>query len=571
MAKQPRPYSAVTGIGAVLFLATVVVFSPVSGHEFLGYDDNLYVTDNYFVSQGLTWESIRWAFTTDHAANWHPVTWLSHMLDVELFGKNAAPMLWGNVVLHAINGILLLLILYWTTGRLWPAAGVGALFALHPLHVESVAWISERKDVLSTLFWLLTTLAYIGYVRTNRWLWYGAAFAFFALGLMSKPMLVTLPFVLLLMDYWPLNRIEKLKANQAKRPVLEKIPFFLLTVVSSVITFSVQRAGGAVSEVASVSLGARLLNAVNAYGIYLYKTIAPFELAVLYPHHGENISLTSVALSIMALVALTGVFIYVMKRRRYAGVGWLWYLGTLVPVIGLVQVGSQAYADRYTYVPLIGIFIIIAYGVADIAAKWNAPRSVVSVGSGIVLLGFAGLTYNQVGHWKNEITLFRHAIAVTENNVIAHTNLGHALNREGRYREAADSFVRAVEIKSDHPGALMGMGNTLLRFGKVDEAISFLERAASNDPDRADIRLNLGNALLNARRPDEAEKQYRAAIALDPYDAKAYNALAVVLISRGDREAAIRNFQRAIQLDPTLESARHNLNRARGTETAPQS
>ncbi|MGD0253772.1 MAG: tetratricopeptide repeat protein, partial [Verrucomicrobiota bacterium] len=456
-------------IGLLLALVTLLVYLPVCRYNFVNYDDGDYVTENQVVQNGLTWAGVEWAFTTWHAGNWHPLTWLSHMLDCELFGLNPGAHHLVNVLFHAANVVLLFALLLRMTNSLWPGAFVAALFAWHPLHVESVAWISERKDVLSTFFALLTLLAYVRHAKSvacDEWqmtgtaettgtpnlsrfarhpsLFYWLALIFFTLGLMSKPMLVTLPFVMLLLDLWPLKRVtsDKWQVAGVLRLALEKWPFFLLTAISCVVTFFAQRGGDAVVSLAKVSLRYRLENAPVAAVRYLLKMIRPADLAVIYPMP-DKIPALAVAAAVTALILISAVAWLVRRRSPYLLVGWLWFLGTLVPVIGLVQVGGAALADRYTYLPSIGLFIAAAFGLRDLADRFRFLKIPVAVAASLMLAGCLMLTENQLRCWRDSQTLFAHAVAVTKDNDIAHINLGVALEQQGKLDEALAEYREA--------------------------------------------------------------------------------------------------------------------------------
>ncbi|MGA3267810.1 MAG: hypothetical protein ABSE16_13415, partial [Verrucomicrobiota bacterium] len=450
-------------IGLLLALFTLLVYLPAGHDSFLVYDDNDYVTDNQAVQDGLTWGGVKWAFTTGHAGNWHPITWLSHMLDCQLFGLNPGPQHLVNVLFHTANTVLLFVLLLRLTQALWPAALVAALFAWHPLHVESVAWIAERKDVLSTFFGLLAVLAYAQAVGAEprpaaektgaaaadvpRFTHHASRFhclalLCFALGLMSKPMLVTLPFVLLLLDYWPLRRLN---ASTLQRLAAEKIPYFLLAAISSVVTFLVQRQSEAVISLARVSLRYRLENAPVAVGRYLLKLFWPADLAAFYPL-ADKISPLAVLAAIAVLAVVTVVAWRARRRAPYVLVGWLWFLGTLVPVIGLVQVGGAAMADRYSYIPSIGVFLAVAFGVRAAAQRWQIPRFAVPAAAMVILAGCLVATAHQLRFWRDSDTLFRHALAVTTNNDVAHVNLGVTLDQEGRYEEALAEYYAAARL-----------------------------------------------------------------------------------------------------------------------------
>jgi len=451
MDKKSNKYRTLC-IYLALVLTTLASYWQVRNCNFVSYDDNLYVTDNPYIQPGLTGEGFLWAFTTNHASNWHPLTWLSHMLDCHLFGTNAGWHHFINLLLHIANTLLLFTVLKQMTAALWRSAFVAALFALHPLHVESVAWIAERKDVLSTLFWLLTMIAYLSYVRHPSIIRYLLAILVFALGLMAKPMLVTLPFVLLLLDYWPLGRLRlrgDVNRKSWSRPVREKVPFFILSAISSVVTFLVQQKGGAMSRLDWIPLIIRFGNAFVSYVKYIGKMFWPSRLAVLYPYPAD-MALLWPMMSALVLLAVSVLVIRLAPKYKYLLVGWLWYLGTLFPVIGLVQVGSQALADRYTYIPLIGLFIIIGWVLPDLLSKWQYRRTTLGISAGIVLVAMLLCTRMQVSHWRNSKFLFEHALNVTKNNNTMHTSYGSVLLDEGRYEQAVAHFNEALRLNPEN-------------------------------------------------------------------------------------------------------------------------
>jgi tetratricopeptide (TPR) repeat protein len=514
-------------------------------------------------------ENARWAFTSGHASNWHPVTWLSHMADVELFGMNPRGHHLVNIILHAANACLLFLFLHGASGAPWRSAFVAAFFAVHPLHLESVAWVAERKDVLSTCFGLLTLLAYRWYVRSRDMRCYAAVIACFALGLMAKPMLVTLPFLLLLLDYWPLQRWTTMPADSSRdrfpsfgrlpvaQLLMEKLPLFLLAALSSGITFYVQRAE-AVHTLDVTPLSLRIGNALAAYLRYLGKTIWPGDLAVLYPLPAAVPLLQSVGCSILLLGISCSVYV-LARRRAYLPVGWFWFLGTLVPVIGLVQVGLQSMADRYTYFPLIGIFIMIVWVAADFAAQhpsWRIPLAVAAAG---VIALCSAVTWKNEAYWKDSATLFTHAVAVTTDNYYAHYMLGKAFYEDGNFPDALAQYVAARQLNPRFAEAYINMGIIQAKQGNQAEALQNFTTALSLKPGSPTVHYNIAVALQAQRRLEEAIPHYREALRLDPDNVGAHYNLAVAFMDLGRWDEAIRHFTEAVRLKPELEDARLNL------------
>ena len=648
-----RPFA----VCVLLSIATLIVYLPVATLDFVNYDDADYVTANLHVQGGLTSANVTWAFRTGHASNWHPLTWLSHMLDLQLFGRNPGPQHLVNLAFHIANTVMLFLVMRRLTRSHWGSAMLAALFALHPLHVESVAWISERKDVLSTFFLLLTITAYARYAQTqvaaqersggklsspsppleerrplhtqvqrerelsNKSLspnplsgmtksakaqatpeakghgskskvqrsrpeipsskaemqspppsryhalsspFYIAALALFACGLMSKPMLVTLPFMLLLLDWWPLRRAPEFGFGQANLKgwgllLFEKAPFFLLTAVSSVITFRVQEAGGAVS--ASLTLGQRLTNAVVSYVRYLGKTLWPKDLAVLYPHPG-NWPVWQVVGSLIIVLAITFAIVFLARKRPYLGMGWFWFLGGLVPVIGIVQVGIQSMADRYTYVPLIGIFLMLVWGVCELVGPQpSRAKALIPIGA-LVLLICAGFTHRQVLYWRDSETLFAHAVEVSPDNYLAYNNLGYYFFNHGRTAEALENYQKSLRINPNYEDALNNVGHALATAGRPQEAIPYYEAALRVRPNHVEVHNNLGNALSDLGRLDQAIQHYRIALWQNPEHADAHNNLGVGLAMQGKVDEAIPHFFSAIKYKPTDASAHSNLGNA---------
>ena len=539
-----------------LVAATIIVYAPVRHNEFVNLDDPQYVSGNRWVARGLSGPGLRWAFTTSHAGNWHPVTWISHMLDVQLFGLDAGAHHATSLALHVANTLLLFTLLHRLTGALFRAAFVAALFALHPLHVESVAWVAERKDVLSTLFFLLTLHAYVSYARAPRARRYAAVLALFALGLMAKPMLVTLPLVLLLLDYWPLGRVSSVAAG--RRLLVEKVPLLALSAASCVVTLLVQHGAGAVKGLDVLPLARRLANAAVAYFLYIAKMLWPSRLAAIYPYPAARPA-WAVSLAAAAVVVVSVLAARAAPRRPWLPVGWLWYLGMLVPVLGLLQVGSQPLADRYSYVPLIGLFIVAAWGAADLAGRNPRGRAVTTAAAVLVVAACAVATRAQVAHWRTSVALWEHALAVTTANHRAENNLGHALARQGRTAEAVAHYAEALRIAPDDAEAHANLGLALADLGRTPEAIDHYEQALGLLPGDVEAHDNLGVALMSQGRIDDALPHFAEAVRLDPSLALSHNDLGVALARKERFEEAIRELSVALQLDPGYAEARRNL------------
>jgi len=536
-------------VSLFLTIITLATFWQVQNHEFVIYDDYEYITGNSHAQAGLTFDGIVWAFTTTHVSNWHPLTWLSHMLDCHLYGLNPKGHHFNNVLLHIASTLLLFLVLERMTGALWRSSFVAALFALHPLHVESVAWVASRKDVLSTFFWMLTVLAYVRYVEQpglNRYL---LVLLFFALGLMSKPMLVTLPFVLLLLDYWPLGRFQFGQSVGDSNPktqeavnlryhrwiglhlIWEKVPFFVFAAVSSLVTLQSQLGSTASFEV--LPLRFRIANALVSYASYIGKMLWPHHLTVLYPHPIDTLPMWQVVGACILLMCISFLVIRQAQQRPYLVVGWLWYLGTLVPVIGLVQVGVQAMADRYTYVPLIGLFMLIVWAGPDLMAKWRHLRIALTVSAGILLSALMISSWIQVQYWKNSIMLFNHALDVTSHNYIAHFHLGNALTQQGKLKLAITHYSEALRIKPDYAHAHNNLGNALAEQGKLNLAITHYSEALRIKPDYAHAHYDLGNALAEQGKLNLAITHYSEALRINPDFMEAQHNLKVTLHRMG--------------------------------------
>ena len=552
---------------AIFLLITVVVlvYAPVKDYPFINYDDTLYVTEVPQVQQGLGWDSVVWSMTAMEAANWHPLTWLSHMLDVQLFGLNPAGHHLTNLLLHLANVLLLFGVLQQMTGAVWRSALVAALFALHPLNVESVAWVAERKNVLSTLFWLLTMAAYMGYVRRPHWGRYLGMMGIFVLGLMAKPMLVTLPCVLLLLDYWPLGRLGKDSKEfweRLPRLAAEKLPLFIPVAAISVVTIAAQSQAGALSSWEGLPLGIRVANAVLTYGVGLKKMLWPMDLAVFYPHPGNSLAVWPVALAALLLVILSLGVWWQGRRSRYLVVGWLWYLGTLFPVSGLIQVGGQAMADRYAYVPLMGLFIILAWGTAELAQTLRLPKAWLLAPGLCLLVTLALLTRVQLGYWQTTRALFEHALAVTSDNPVAHNALGIELMEENQLGKAVEHLTQALAMDPERADTHNNLGLALSRQDRLEEGIQHYQKALQLRPDSHAAHNNLGLAVLGAGRVDEAIDHFSQALLLNPNYVEAHNNLGTVMLKKGNRAQALELFRKALELRPGFAQAHYNL----GTE-----
>lgn len=566
-------------ISVFLALAILGIYRQVNEFEFVSFDDPMYVQENVHVHGGITRDSIIWAFSTTYAGNWHPLTWISHMADVEIFGMNPGMHHMTNVFFHIANSIVLFLLFAGMTGSTWRSAFAAALFALHPLHVESVAWISERKDVLSAFFGLLSLLCYAWYTRRPGVVRYIPVLLLFVLSLLAKPMFVTLPFVLLLFDFWPLRRFPvaghpapesgkgsggdggRLSRAFPLYLIAEKVPLFALSALSSIVTFYAQHKGGAVSTLELLPLWERAGNAAVSYASYLGKMLWPAHLAVFYPYPA-GLGVFKAAAAAAMLAAITVLCIHGMRRFSYMIVGWLFYLGTLVPVIGIVQVGSQAMADRYTYVPLIGIFIMTAWGITDLL-QGSALKRHVLVGasaSAIALCSFSA--YTQAGFWKDSMTLFSHALDVTEGNYLAHDSLGGALQKQGDFDRAISHYRQAISLKPGYRLALNNLGSALYAKGRTAEAISQYRKTLRMYPEYAGAHYNLGVALSACNRTEEAIRHYREAIRLDPDNAEARNNLGFILAGQGNCREAVSLYREALRIKPGFTKASMNLGSA---------
>jgi len=565
-------------IAPALILLTLAVYWRAQYHWF-AYDDAQYIFGTKHIRSGLNLADIKWAFTTHFAANWHPLTWISYMMDTQAFGMSARAFHLTNILLHAASVFLLFLVLSRMTRSEWKSAFVAALFAIHPLHVESVAWIAERKDVLSGFFFMLTLWAYAGYAERPAFRRYALVVLCFALGLMSKPMLVTLPFVLLLLDYWPLARLRAKSGTGVSfgRLVLEKVPLFAMSAVSSVVTYSVQSKGGAFGAPAEFPFGIRAMNALVSYIAYIGKTIWPSKLAVLYPHPGPSLPIWKAVAAGILLIAITILVLRAARRKPFLAVGWLWYLGTLVPVIGLVQVGVQAMADRYTYLPLIGLFIMLAWGIPGSMGVWeygstggetpphphtpthpHAYRLSVQIAAVVAILALGPATWHQIGYWQDNATLFRHTAAVTKDNYDAYINLGAALQGTGKYEEALDVYLRAERLRPNHAPVHYNIGGVLAPMGRYEEAIAEYEKALKLEPRYPDVHCNLAVVLVKKGRYQEALKHYKEALRIYPDYADAHSNLGSLLDIMGRTKEALAHYDAAIAANPDYPEAHYN-------------
>jgi protein O-mannosyl-transferase len=595
-----------------LAVVTFAIYAQVIGHQFITLDDPTYIRENPMVNRGVTLAGLTWAFTTFHATNWHPLTWISHMIDCQLLGTNAGRHLLVNALIHVANTLLVFWFLLRTTHARWPSALVAALFALHPLHVESVAWASERKDTLSTFFGLLSLIAYTRYAKApsiGRYVWVAVMLA---LGLLAKPMLVTWPLVMLLLDYWPLSRVDGQPARRSlgggglsvlRHLVVEKLPLFVLVAASVIITFLAQSYGGAVRTFTDLPIVLRLSNALVSYGKYLLLMFWPSDLAVYYPFPPTGIPAWQIIGAALLLIGITAFCLSQQKILPYLIVGWLWFLGTLLPVIGLVQVGGQTMADRYFYIPSIGLFIALVFGLADIAKSLRIAPSLSAGIAGGVLLVLATLTNAQIQCWRDSFTLFEHTLVVTPPNLHIEHNLGLAMGGSGRYDEAATHFEKALQIDPNFYDGLVGMGVTRMNQDRLPEAIDYFQaairlqpdapqahvqvalalwkqnrdqaaleemrRASQVAPNDADIRADFGLALALVGRTPEAIEQLHEALRLNPNSAETHNNLGLALLASGKARESIPEFEMALRLNPELKGAADNLRRARA-QLGPQ-
>ena len=555
----------VLAVAGLLALLTFVVYHGLLRNDFITLDDRAYIVSNLHVTAGLTMRGIIWAFKTNYQCNWHPLTWLSHMLDYTLYGGNPAGHHATSLLIHVANVLLLFFVLRRMTSRLgsaqagslWRSAFVAALFAIHPVHVESVAWAAERKDVLSAFFWLLTMWAYVRYTESPLRSRYALVMLTFALGLMAKPVLVTLPFVLLLLDYWPLDRLSTSRKSKDRwtNRVWEKVPLLIMSAASSLITYLVQR--GAMSPIDAIPIGARIANAIVAYQAYIWKMLWPNNLAIMYPHRFESLPHWLVLCSALLLAVMTSA-VLMARKHRYVLVGWLWYLGTLIPMIGLVQVGLQAMADRYTYIPLIGLFIILAWGIGELGEGRAWGRAMAPLACAAIL-ALALVARIQVGYWKNTYTIFSHANKVTPNNHVALTELGHDMQTRGRLDDATRYYARALQLVPDSELAHLGLGVVLVREGKRDEGIRHFRAAIAARPKFEEGHYALARALAEEGKFREATQHFDEAIRLNPEDTLSYHGLGDILVRQHRLGEAILAYQKALDMNPKDSAADYKI------------
>jgi protein O-mannosyl-transferase len=598
MQTQNAPKQQLILISAGLVLLIAAAFEPLRHNGFTVYDDNDYIRENTYVKSGLTWQSVTWAFTSGRASNWHPLTWLSHMVDIELFGLNPLGHHLHNLLLHTASTVLLFWLLYIMTGSVWPSAFTAMVFGIHPLRVESVAWAAERKDVLCMLFFMLTVAAYLYYVKRGSIGRYMLVMLCFALGLMAKPMLVTLPIVLLLLDIWPLKRTQNFidKRNPQKQTmsflnlIAEKIPLLLLVMTSCIVTYTVQKAGGSVND---ISLQTRIVNALFSYLAYLGKIFWPHNLAALYPFPVGPYPLWKPVAGSILLFVLSGIAVYYYSRKSWLFTGWFWYVVTLIPTIGLIQVGNQAMADRYTYLPSIGIVIMLSWSVVQVSAKWRHQTLIIGTLTIVAAIAMITTTRHQLRFWKDDVSLFEHALAVTENNAVMQNNLGGTFWKQGKEAQAFEHIQKALQLVPAFPDANINMAAilfkrkdydkamdclykalkanpdsfqannnlalVLIELKRYDQAARYLLTALKNTEDNADIYYNMGIVLGAQKKTDEAADAYEQAIKLDHNHYEAMNELGAIKYKQGLLDEAVGYFRQCVQRDPNYVKAYSNL------------
>lgn len=547
-----------------LILSSLALYSPAGRHPFLNYDDGRYIADNAHVKYGFSWASVQWAFTSLDESNWHPVTWLSHMLDCQIFHLNPAGPHYINALWHSINAALLFWVLFNATGFFWRSFISAFLFAVHPMNVESVAWIAERKNLLSLFFFLLALAAYQWYASKPRVGRYSVVAIFFALGLMSKPQVISLPFILLLWDYWPLKRVanhpeqsgpwldQVTKQRSWRWLVAEKLPLVAMCIPSAVLTLRAQTTAGAVTSFQRYTLPIRLANAVVSYARYLGKAIWPLHLSVMYPYQPATLTAMQISISVLLLFSITAAAL--SARKRYLIVGWLWFLGTLVPMIGVVQVGVQSMADRYAYLPFIGLFIAVCWGLADLGAYCSVPRNSLAAASVLPLLLFAFLSHRQLGHWSSNLELWQHAAAVTTNNFIAEDGIGNSLMEQGDLEQAMPHFHTAALIHPSDPISNSSLAFYKMNHGDLAGALVLYKKVAEitvDERSRATAFINMGTIYQQWGEFAAAQNNFQSAINLRPRNIRAWVGLGAAAQRAGDLDAAIRAYSQAAALQPS--------------------
>jgi protein O-mannosyl-transferase len=563
--RQSSAFMARAWLSVGLIALNLIVYAPVRQFQFVNWDDPTYVTENAKVLGGLTWNNVVWALTTGHAPYWHPATWLSHLLDVQLFGLDAGAHHLTSLAIHVVNTLLIFGWLCSATQATARSAFVAAMFAVHPLHVESVAWIAERKDVLSTLFWSLAIWAYVRYARRPDWRRYVTVIAFYALALMAKPMVVTLPLVLLLIDIWPLRRLSLQRSHDWSRAIGEKVPFLALSTATGIATVIVQHRVGAMAGLDVLTSPQRAANALVGYVAYLAKTIWPANLAAFYPF--DAVSITVVGAAALGLAAITAAAIHYRDRYPYFFVGWLWFLITLAPVVGFLQAGEQAMADRFSYVPIVGLFVIVAWGMPDVFRNVTWSPRVIRAAAVLIVVASAVTARAQVEHWRDSVTLWVHAIQVTPNSYLAHENLGQALRERGRLEEARASYARALALTPSGWSAYAAvihnsLGLISTKDGRTPQAIEEYEVATRLNPKFTEAHINLANALAAEGRFHDALEHYRAATQLEPGLTEAQVGLGSALLQTGNPVEAMTHYQEALRRDPGLAQAHNGLGAA---------
>jgi protein O-mannosyl-transferase len=551
----------------LIIMLTLLVYSQILSHDFVNFDDDGYVYNNQYVRSGISGRGINYAFTTMDKGNWIPLTWLSHMLDVQFFGLNPGGHHFINLLFHIFNSSLLFVFLKTNTQKLYSSLIVAILFAIHPLHVESVAWISERKDVLSTFLFILTLIMYSKYAKQLTLKNYILTLSFFLTGLIAKPMLVTLPIILVFIDIWPVQRIslsqnfDQFRNN--KIIITEKIPFVLISIIFSFIAIWSQKIGGTVASSTRYPPLTRLMNALLSYAMYIYKMIWPLKLAVFYPYE-RNIDFSYVILSALLLLSISSLVVFISKKHPYVFVGWFWFLTTLLPVIGIVKIGTQSMADRYTYIPLIGLFIGIVWGMRYLVIKLNVKKYIILIFVCFVISFYLTITWQQIKTWKNSYTLFEHALSVTTNNWVAHLNFGEILFDQGRIDDAIAHYNQALEYNSSFELAYLNLGTAFAKKGLIDDSINYYKKAIKINNNLQAAWINLGNAYFRKGRLDKALVYYHQAIRVKSDNPEAYNGIGAVMVKKGEKKKAILSFKKALEIDPHFYIAKTNLKEIEG-------